>query len=97
MKCVNCKFDFCWICREKYYDGHIRDKHSRPPPQQSIVHQVPTQIQYLPIPVPQPMRRIVPPPLTIVPKPPIMEVPALNGKRKIEIDLTVSVKKKIKS
>lgn len=27
MTCRYCKFEFCWVCMEKYYDGHIRQKH----------------------------------------------------------------------
>lgn len=42
MRCAHCSYEFCWICNEKYWDGHIREKHgdqrtarnTRPQPRQ---------------------------------------------------------------
>jgi len=29
MTCSVCRYEFCWQCMEKYYDGHIREKHQQ--------------------------------------------------------------------
>lgn len=33
--CVNCKYEFCYLCLSSYYDGHIRESHG--PPNQGVV------------------------------------------------------------
>jgi|WetSurMetagenome_2_1015567.scaffolds.fasta_scaffold194593_1 hypothetical protein len=30
MKCRHCSFEFCWLCKEEYWNGHIREKHWKP-------------------------------------------------------------------
>lgn len=40
--CIHCKYQFCWKCLEKYYDGHIREKHwKRSTP---VISQLPTSM-----------------------------------------------------
>ncbi len=29
MTCKNCSYEFCWLCDKRYYEGHIREEHSR--------------------------------------------------------------------
>jgi hypothetical protein len=89
VKCINCNHEFCWLCGETYYNGHIRDKHTTSRTTLTFVQQQASLMQQLQIArQAQQLRN------TITQMPPAMIVPVMLNKRPSESSKPVVVHKK---